>query len=412
MSPLPKVRNERGIALVMALLVMLVISLLSITLLMSVNVDTKIAANNVRDTQALAVAEAGIGEACARIRNGDIPTNVNARQVAQIFNSAAGSVPVLGVDSVALATAQPAGQWLAYSTNQKADSALTVQYKTDATKTLIYRYDPNKNPAVQTSSGYPIFVVTSTGRKGASVRKIVAEVIQKPVFTNIKGALTANTLVKFTGNAVVCGHNHRADTPEDKGDPGRLVPGGCDENPGMNQWETGSGDLTGIWTGDVINNGGAAQPFGSPAQQSGQAGFYAGPWEALGMSQADFFSWVGPARSSEPNPPKGIYYLDDNGTAGDQSGSFAYHGASGEGFLYVDGDLTLNAGFAWRGLVYIEGDLKLNGNAWILGSLIVRGKTGIKTNGAATILYSDDTIKQQIAKYGGQMVVLSWRESQ
>jgi len=412
MPSLPTVRDERGVALVMALLVLLVISLLSATLLMSVNVDSKVAANTVRDSQALAIAEAGIGEACARIRNGDIPSNTNARQVAQIFNSAPGSVPVLGVDSVALATAQPGGQWLAYSTTGKADSALTVQYKTNAARTLIYRYDPNKNPAVQTTSGYPIFVVSSTGRKGASTRKIVAEVIQKPVFTNIKGALTGNTNIQFTGNAVVCGHNHRSDTPENKGDVGRLVPEGCYENPGMNQWETGSGDLTGIWTGANINNGGACQSFGSPAQQSGQPGFYAGPWEALGMGQAEFFSWIGPARTSEPNPPKGIYYLDNNSTAGDQSGSFAYHSTDGEGLLYVDGDLTLNAGFAWRGLVYIEGDLKLNGSAWILGGLIVRGKAGIKTNGAATILFSDDAIKQQIAKYGGQMVMLSWRESQ
>jgi len=406
------VRGQRGIALVMALLVLLVISLLSITLLMTVNVDTKIASSNVRDTQALAFAEAGISEACSRIRNGDIPTNSNARQVAQIFNAAPGSVPVLGVDSVALATAQPAGQWLPYSTIGKADSVLTVQYKTNAARTLIYRYDPNKNPAVQTTSGYPIFVITSTGRKGASIRKITAEVMQKPVYTNIKGALTGNTSIEFDGNAVICGHNHRADTPVGKGEVGRMVPDGCDENPGMNQWETGSGDLTGIWTGDIINNGGSAQSFGSPAQQSGQPGFYAGPWDAIGLSQAEFFSWIGPPVTHEPDPPTGIIYLDNDGIGGNQSGSFAFHNVDGEGLLYVDGDLTLNSDFAWKGLVYIEGDLKLNGNAWILGGIVVRGRSGLKTNGAATLLYSEDAIKQQIAKYGGQMVVLAWRETQ
>jgi hypothetical protein len=61
--------------------------------------------------------------------------------------------------------------------------------------------------------------------------------------------------------------------------------------------------------------------------------------------------------------------------------------------------------------VYIEGDLKLNGNAWVLGGIAVRGRTGLKTNGAATLLYSEDAIKQQIARYGGQMVLLSWRET-
>lgn len=411
MSALPSVRNERGIALVMALLVLLVISLLSATLLMSVNTDTKVAANTVKDSQALAIAEAGIGEAMARIRSGDIPINTNARQVAQIFNAAPGSVPVLGVDSVALATAQPASQWLAYSTAGKADSALTVQYKTDASRTLIYKYDPNKNPAVNTLTGYPIFVIKSTGRKGASVRKITAEVMQKPVFTNIKGALTANTDVQFTGNAVICGHNHRADTPIGKGENGRVVPDGCDENAALNQWETGSGDLTGIWTGSSIDNGGDAYSYGTPAQQYGQPGFYSGPWDALAMTQAEFFSWVGAPLNHEPSPPKGIFYLDNNSVGGDQSGNFAFHNVDGEGLLYVDGDLTLNSDFSWKGLVYIEGDLKLNGNAWVLGGIVVRGRAGLKTNGAATLLYSEDAIKQQIAKYGGQMVLLSWREA-
>jgi len=412
MSSLPAVRDQRGVALVMALLVLLVISLLSATLLLSVNTDTKVAANTVRDTQALAIAEAGISEACARIRNGDIPTNTNARQVAQIFNAVPGSVPVLGADSVALATAQPAGQWLPYSTTGKADSALTIQYKTNAARTVIYRYDLNRNPAVNTVSGYPIFVVTSTGRKGASIRKITAEVIHKPIFLNIKGALTANTEVAFTGNAVICGHNHRLDTPIGKGEDGRFVADGCAENPGLNQWETGSGDLTGIWTGGDINNGGTAFSYGTPDQEWAQPGFYSGPWDALAISQADFFSWIGQPINKEPNPPKGIYYLDNDGTASNQSASFEFHNVDGEGLLYVDGDLTINSDFSFKGLVYIEGDLKLNGKAWILGGLVVRGKTGLKTNGGATILYSEDAIKQQISKYGGQILTIAWRENQ
>ena len=401
-------RSERGIALVMALLVLLVISLLAATLMLSINVDTKLASHTTREAQALNVAEAGIGEAIAHIRNGDIPSSGNPRQVAQIFNCVAGSVPVLGADSVAMPTVQPAGQWLAYSTSGKSDSTLTVEYKTDNAKTVIYKYDPNKNPAVQTVTGYPIYVIKSTGRKGNAYRRIVTEVIQKPVNSNIKGALATNVDVKFTGNCVVCGHNHRVDTPTNKGDPGRSVPGGCNE--ALNQWEEASGDKTGIWTGGSVNNGGGAQDFGSPNRQEGQAGFYAGPWEALGMSQADFFQWVGAPRSTEPSPPKGIFYLDNDGIAGNQSGGFAYHGTSGEGFLYVDGDLTLNSTLEFRGLIYVEGDLKLNGNAWVLGGLIVRGKSQVKANGGATLLYSEDAIKQSIAKYGGQMVQLSWRE--
>jgi hypothetical protein len=128
------------------------------------------------------------------------------------------------------------------------------------------------------------------------------------------------------------------------------------------------------------------------------------------MSQAEYWSWLGAPKSTEPNPPKGIVYLDNNSTTQDVSGNFALHGSTGEGLLYVDGDLTLNAGTIYRGLIYVEGNLKLNGHAWILGALVVRGTTELVNNGNATVLYSEEAIQQQISKYAGEFVTLSWRE--
>jgi Tfp pilus assembly protein PilX len=410
-SPNAPCANQRGIALVMALLVLLVISLLAAVLMTTINVETKIAGHSTREAQALSVAEAGVAEAMERLRNGDVPNNNNPRMVAQIFNAAAGSVPVLGADSVAMSTQQPAGQWLAYSSASKADSVLTVEYKTDSLKTLIYKYDQSKNPAINVLTGYPIFQIKSTGRQGRAFRRIVAEVIQKPIVTNIKGAVTAGVDIKFTGNAVTCGFNHRGDTPAGTGDFGRTgALGSCNEDLAIDHWEYDTGHLTGIWTTGNINGGGAANTYGSPPQEWLQSGFYGGPWEPLGMSQAEYWSWLGAPKSIEPNPPKGIIYLDNNSTTQDASGSFAYHGSTGEGLLYVDGDLTLNAGTIYRGLIYVEGNLKLNGHAWILGALVVRGTTELANNGNATVLYSEEAIQQQISKYAGEFVTLSWRE--
>ena len=129
------------------------------------------------------------------------------------------------------------------------------------------------------------------------------------------------------------------------------------------------------------------------------------------MSQAEFYTWIGPPVSSEPSPPRGIIYLDDNATAQDGSGSFSYSGGNGEGLLYIDGDVHINGNFTFQGLIYIEGDLDINGTCWILGAVIVKGKTEIKiANGECTILYSEDAVKQNIAKHGGQLVTLSWRD--
>src|SRR5690349_845328 len=108
--PVPVVSNSRGIALVISMLVLLVLSLIAVVLMTSLTTERKIGAHGVRESRALDVAEAGVAEACSRLRCQDIvlPTT-NPRAVAQVFNCAPGSVPVLGVDSTGYATAQAAG---------------------------------------------------------------------------------------------------------------------------------------------------------------------------------------------------------------------------------------------------------------------------------------------------------------
>ena len=401
--PMPDLaRDQRGVALVMALLVLLVVSLLSVTLLMSVNVETKVSALSTRQAQALNIAEAGVAEAVSLIKTGDIPINNNPLQEAYIFNTVPGSVPVLGANQIALATRQPAGEWLAYTTAAMSESVLTVRYKTDAARTVIYRYDPALPQAVQTVSGFPIFVVTSTGRKGGTFRRIITEVIQKPINVNAKGALVADKGIDFSGNSEVCGLNHNMSTP-----PWTEV------HPSCENWETGINNQTGAWSSGAISSSGSSEQAGSPTDVSpGQIGFYSGPWDALTMSQADFFSWIGAPLGAEPNDPEGVYYLDNNAVGQDASGDFKYNGGTGEGLLYVDGNLAINGNFVFKGLIYIEGDLSINGNCWILGSVIVKGSSTIKiANGDCTVLYSEEAIAQTIAKYGGQFVTLSWRES-
>jgi hypothetical protein len=407
--PSPIHANERGIALVMAMMVLLAMSLLAVLLMVSLQVEGKIAAHSARYSTALNIAEAGVAEALSHIRNGDFPNNMNPHMVGQVYLVPFGSVPPVGVDTVAFATGQPAGQWLPYTTADKDTNALTVTYKTDPTRSVIYRYDPNVVPSINPNTGFPIFVVTARGQKGDDVRRIRTEVIQKPFNVSVNGAMSAKNGIDFSGNAEVCGYNHRIDTPSQTngvhGPPGPVGP--------CTAWEIGSGDLPGSWSEQNITSGGSASQGGNPVKNQGSqgSGFYTGPWDALGVTQAEFFSWVGAPTAVAPMPPTGIYYLDNNTIHQDQSGTFAYAGGNGEGLLYVDGDCTLNGNFNYRGLIYIEGDLHINGNVWILGGLIVKGKSRVKiANGSCVVLYSRDTIQQSIAKYGGQFMTLSWTE--
>jgi Tfp pilus assembly protein PilX len=398
---------QRGAALVAALLVLLVLLVVSSALVTTSVVSTQISGLDQRRAEALDLAEAGVAEAVSRIRSGEVPGNDNPRMVAQIFLTDAGSVPALGTDSIGLATAQPPGSWLLYSSATRDPHALTVRYKTDASRTVIYRYDIAKSPPINTVSGQPIFEITSSGRVASALRTIRADVVAAPITPNPRGALVSDRAVTWSGSDRTCGYNHRSDTPAGTGSSGRSGLGGCNESAG--EWEVGSGDLAGVWSnGTITNSSGYAAGAPAAAPSQGTA-FYSGPWEALNMTPAQFWTWAGAAMSAPPAAPNGIFCLDDNGTAQDQSGAFTLGGTSGDGFLYVDGDLTLEGSFAYRGLIYVEGDLRINGGAWILGGVIVRGRTTYDNHASGTILYSRDAIVENIARYGSYATV-AWRE--
>jgi len=404
-------RGERGIALLMSMIVLFVVAVLALVLITSVQTDRKITSHDMRTTEAFNNAQAGIGEAIAQIRDGSAPNNTaNPRLVTQVMLLAPGStMPTYGTtDSSAVPTQQPAGQYLTYTTPYKSTNALTIAYKTDASRTVVYRYDPNLTNPVNTVSGYPIYTITSTGRTGGDRRKIVTEVFQKPVIASAKGALAANIDIEFKGTSDVCGYNHRIDTPG--GTHGVHSNGGA-----CTGYEVGSNDLVGGWSTSTITTGGAGTQSGSPsAFVQNQTGFFTGPWDMLNMTQSEFFSWIGPAipAASLPSNPNGVYYVDNDNTSQNYGASIGLNGGAGEGLLYIDGDCNINGNFQYRGLIYLEGDLAINGTCWILGGVVARGTSTIKcANGTATILYSKDAIEQNIARYGGQFVTLSWRET-
>jgi Tfp pilus assembly protein PilX len=410
----PAREGERGIALVVAMLVLLVLSMLAMVMMASVAVNRQVAGIDMVRRKALDNADAGVAEALMRIRNRDVGmTPGNPRATAQIFLAATGSIPAVGVDTVAMGTAQPAGSWLNYSTAAKSPDVLTINYKTDVNRTGIYRYDPAASPKIHFGGqGYPIYEITSTGTAGTARRTIVTDVVAKPIQVNAKGAVCVGRDVDImAGNAVVCGYNHSADTTPvgSAGDNGRG------NAPDCQPWEV-AGPLPAVWSAGVISGGGAATTYSSvnPVNTQNGTGFYAGPWEMLGMTQPEFQDFIGPPVASQPNI-NGLVYIDNDAIMGNQSDSgsgngVAYHNQTGEGMLYVDGDLTLNAGFVYTGLIYVEGNLKLNGSSWILGGLVVRGLAQVHLNGGCTVLYSSDAINQELSKYAGQFVTLNWRE--
>jgi Tfp pilus assembly protein PilX len=408
---LPK-DDERGIALVISMLILLVMTLLGLVLMAGASLNRGLAGNDQRMRQALNVAEAGVGEAEARIAKQEVLMNIAVPAAAcQVFNTIPGSVPVVGADTTALATGQPVGSYLNYTRPDRGPDVLTIGWKRN-TANQVLKYDGTRNPAIQTATGIPIYTITSTGKQGTARRTIVAEVIQKPYIVLAKGAFTADQAIDNLGNANICGWNHFASTNINDGNKGQgVMPGGpdyCIDN------EVGGGNgVPGVWTSGPLNTGGNIGNAGNPDTlgNQGHNNFYTGPWDCFGMSQAEFWQFVGaPKAPNAVTSYNGITYVDDNGVTRDQSCQLGPNGADGEGFLYVDGDLKLNSNFSYKGFIFVEGDITVNGNAWILGGLVCRGKGHIKLAGTLTVLYSSDAITQMLTKYGSQFVTLSWRE--
>jgi len=401
--------GEHGVALIVAVMVLTAMIGVTLFLCSITATNRRMGSDDVTKSKALHYAEAGVCEALNRIENGEGPDPYGANAASQVVQVLlATSVGAAGADTTLLATGQPSGDWITYSTATSGLSALTIEFKTNAARTMVLRYDKTLTPPVQTYSGDPIYRITSTGTLGAVRRTIVTEVCYPLPALDVRAGFIAGDDADFGGNCIVCGHNHRADTPTDQGSGGRAGVGGCAENPSGDPpaWEWPTGSVPGIWSTGTAGTSGSGQAFGTPATSGNNVGFYAGPWEILGMTKAEFFTWVGPRISSMPANPNGVYYLDNDGTKQNASGNWDLN--SGAGVLYVDGDLDIKAN--WRGLIYAEGKIKITGTPWVLGGIVCKGSSHIDGNG--TVLYSKDAIEEYIGipMTGRRRVTVSWKE--
>lgn len=400
------IRNERGTGLLMALLVVVALAAIGAGIIAAVSTDRRVASYNRTRGTALNYAEAGVAEALERIRNGDVPNNLDPKMVAQIYYAKSGDVPAVGADTVAMPTAQPSGAWLPYSSKTKGPDVLTIQYMTNAARTGIYRYDPAKTPPIQGVSGDPIFVVTSPAKLGLSRRQIDAQVARILINPNLKAAYTADAKVKFKKPTTFNGYDHKVDTPSYTGDNGNRA----------NAWETGSNNAAGVWSSDKVE--GDAELQGVPKELENQSGFYSGPWDVIGMTQAGFFGWIGQPLDKNTTKKQGAFvsrgltYLG-SGKPGKGKEKFKLKGGNGDGLLYVNGDLEISGDFTFRGLIYVEGELKMKGNGWVLGAVVVKDHGKIQSShlDQVTILKSNAAVQQFIGNYGSPFITLSWRES-
>jgi hypothetical protein len=412
------IRDENGSVLVITLLIMFAVGVMGATLAVLASMDLKISGNQRSTTQSLDVAEAGLNEAIHRLSLVN-PTNASVggwtgniaigdsspydpNWEARIYLTDPGSAPSGGGSVVTTGTIQDPNQtYLQYSQTSGTDGVLTVRHKWrdrngDGVKDAneVVRYDSEKIPPENFTSGFPVEIVTVPGRFAQANRAIQAEVTKRTLMARTMAALFLDKAIRLTGNPGVCGFNHDINTPAN------TKPFACFG------WHKPSGHLAGVaTTGDEVQiQGGAVDISGdpTPTDTSSTNPFYE-LHELLGISLAELNQILASAdHTSIANPLNGITRLDGD--------AHVNSNVVGNGLLYCKGDLSVNGTFDYRGLIYVEGDVKVNGNCWVLGSVVVKGRSDFNSNaGNAGILYCKDALSQYLGQYL-PMIVLSWRE--
>lgn len=406
------VENERGNVLITALLLIFACSIIGATVVLLSATDLKISGNEEQDTQSLFVAEAGLSETVHRLSLAN-PTVEKGMNVAigdsepydpdwKVYVQMTNAAPTQNGSTWYVGTTQDlSGDVLEYSKAAGTDDVIEVEHKWedldgDGTRDSdeIVRYDPAVVPPENFDTGFPIDVVTVTGRSGRGKRVLQAEVTRQTLNVKTLGAFYTDKAVTISGNSSFCGWDHPANTPV-----------GMRPNPCFS-YHQDEGHLPGVTTtGDQIKEKGNAHDIeGSPTNMDNDP---ANPWyslaEVLGITDGQLASLLASAKFSAPAPVMdGITYIQ-----GDASFNATM---VGHGLIYVDGDCAINGGFTYWGLIYVEGDMHITGTPWILGSLVVKGKSDFSFgSGNCGVLYSSEAINL----YVGQMMpmqILAWRD--
>ena len=372
-------RNERGVALPMALLTMLILSALIIAFSMMAASEPVLANNQLQVAQARAVAESGVERALWALNN---PANVNGIPNPLVSPAA----PFTG------ATAVPV------MVNGVQMGVFTVAV-TNGT-------DPNERNIVSTG-----WTPTNTGTGPKAKQRIQVTVFQSR-FLNPPSALTVRGEISVSGNALV---DSRSDTS-------------CGAKAGsMSKGATSTGGSAEIYGADGNN---VKNQAGDMLQNVPDSTFDLYTYsnkeldalKALAKQNGTYYQGTVTFNSGN-KLPNGIVYvdtvsgqnIDKNGANTTPTSDFAsvdIHGnapldASGifSGMLIVAGSLSISGNFQMHGMVYVLNDFTYmgTGTGQIVGAVMSQNVRDVSATSIDTTTSGNSTIvwNCNYAKTGG-----------
>jgi Tfp pilus assembly protein PilX len=399
-------RNEKGMVLVVGLLIIMVLTLLITTAVMTTTTDLKITGNYKTSEMAFYAAEAGIEEARARLRYNYLPDDGGLTSRIKEANDTERQSPSWSKTISATGTHRSIQSALSYE--------VTIEHQKNTSGAVLYWRDFNNDGLNERSTAFinefktpNIYKVTSTGYASGAQKTITVEMTRLPpitapaalyveAVTTIQGTSTnvigvdqcggaslpgvvttlAETTVKKNGNPNVCGVTQACTLA----DPWDVVGLGTnmDIEALVADWKT-SANSKYTYAADRTDTGMA---WGTPT---------------LGATLQD------PSTCSASN----IVYYNMNGNTIKLSG-----GSSGCGILLVDGDLDINGGFNWNGMVIVAGSITYTGGGDknVTGAVLAGGSLDADlVGGNANIVYCSSAINNLTANR--PLKKLSWEES-
>jgi hypothetical protein len=374
----PDLRNERGIALVIAVVALVVIGAIVAGTFFVSNVEQRSAQNVVVAARAQQAAEAGLEDAVGNIKGGDYPFGV-ADSTAYATN-------------VGLTTSTSYTVWV-FPVNSSTWLLKSIGTSSTSTSTLGELVKAAIANAPATS---PLIVASPVTFNGNSFL-IDGNNANPPVATGCPSTPTPSQVYALRSQTT---------TGMNNGDRDNLlgITGTGTPTPPSGQGSAIANDPTvAAMMATIFGTGGTYDQFRSAANLVFAPATYTQRQPSTTVvggvtkcNYADNANWGEPKTTT---PACNSYFPIVLGTSS-FGNPFKITGDRGQGVLLADGDLELTGGFEWYGLILVKGSFKITGTgAKVFGAVIAQNGATVDDNtisGNTHITYSTCAISRAL----------------
>lgn len=337
--------NEKGIAIVVAILLLLVVTLIGISAINTTTFEANISGNKRASEQTFYIAEAGINEFLGRFRSGatgEITDSAesNTTETTPPWRIFLAKSSGMGATKLGAADANTTS---VTSLQTQLDFGVEVKHKVDAAGNVI-KYN-----------GKPLYIAKSYGFTSDGGNKVIEVELKIPLY-DPPAALYAENPANIKGHSTYLQGNDQCGTNNKPGIVTTLPP--IDPITNEPSVDTSGGpEISGTpniqYNGNNLNLQEAVNKFKNDANFS---------YSYTDNATKTGLSWGSPTFVNTTTPltytgNPNIVYFNMQGVKTIKLAG----GTTGAGILIVDGNLELNGGFTWYGIIIVTGALDYTG---------------------------------------------------